>query len=447
VDGLTNDDGMNNRAAAIAAIHKELDRDHDFAKSLAQELVRIPSVNPKFVVDSTINREADVQAVLNRVLTGVGFSTEQWEISAGRPNLVADKAGSEERSRVLCGHVDVVPVGERSRWQVDAFGGEIVGSRLYGRGAVDMKGGIAACVAVARALRNAGIDLEGRLSLHALVDEEAGGFGAMSAVSKGRLAKAMIVAEPTWGDIMPAEGGLEWVRVTIRGRSAHSGWRFNEIFPQPDSPNRRIPGVNAIELAVRFLTALGHYESGRCRAYSHPLMPPGINTINPGVIRGGSGLGPDGLPIVMTNPAIIPDTVIIDLDMKFLPNESSAKVRTDFEAFVSSFAQSDLWMRDNPPTVQWELGGLHFAPVDTPIEHPLVQSLISSSAALGSHAKVRGLEAVCDAAHYAGAGVAGVVFGPGGDGFHGDNEYLDLESLAVTAKVIASAVIQWCGVK
>jgi acetylornithine deacetylase len=85
--------------------------------------------------------------------------------------------------------------------------------------------------------------------------------------------------------------------------------------------------------------------------------------------------------------------------------------------------------------------------MDTPIEHPLVQSLISSSVALGAHANVRGLEAVCDAAHYAGAGVAGVIFGPGGDGFHGDNEYLDLESMRVTAKVIASAVIQWCGVK
>ena len=438
---------MSANAQLISAVQGQIEQDRDFAIDLAQKLVRIPSVNPKFVEDPAINREADVQAVLNEVMIEEGFSTEQWETYPGRPNLIAEKAGSEERSLILCGHVDVVPVGELSRWNVDPFGGEISNGRLYGRGSADMKGGLVACVAATRALRKLGVDLEGRLAFHALVDEEAGGFGAIDAVARGRIAKAMIVAEPTAGIIKPAEGGLEWIRVTIRGRNAHSAWRFNEIYPQQDLPGRRLPGVNAVDLATRFLDALRHYEAGRCRAYSHPLMPPGVNTINPGVIHGGSGLGANGLPTVMTNPAIIPDTVVIDLDMKFLPNETSADVRADFEAFVANFAQSDLWLRDHPPTVQWELGGLHFPPMDTPVEHPIVRSLMSATSALGQEPKLRGLEAVCDAAHYAQAGVAGVVYGPMGDGIHGDNEYLDLASLTTTAKVIASAVIDWCGVR
>ncbi|TGV62820.1 acetylornithine deacetylase, partial [Mesorhizobium sp. M00.F.Ca.ET.158.01.1.1] len=91
---------------------------------------------------------------------------------------------------------------------------------------------VAACVAAAHAIRKAGITLQGRLAIHSVVDEEAGGFGAMDAVKKGKLAKAVLVAEPTWGDVLPVEGGLEWARVTIRGRNAHSALRYNEIYPQ-----------------------------------------------------------------------------------------------------------------------------------------------------------------------------------------------------------------------
>ena len=298
-----------------------------------------------------------------------------------------------------------------------------------------------------RAIRAAGIDLKGRLSLHSVVDEEAGGFGAMEAVRRGRLAKAILVAEPTWGDVLPAEGGLEWARVTIRGRAAHSAWRYNEIFPQRDEPGRLEPGVNAIELAMRFIEALRHYEAGRCRSLSHPLLPPGMNTINVGVIRGGAGLGFDGLPVIMTNPAIIPDVAVLDLDMKFLPQETSADYRRDFEAFVHHFAQTDAWLRANPPEIAWELGGLHFPPLDTPLDHPLVRSLVERKSALGKPPAIKGFTAVCDAAHYAGAGVAGVIFGPSGDGFHGDDEYVEIASLVDTAKVIAASAIDWCGLR
>jgi acetylornithine deacetylase len=309
-----------------------------------------------------------------------------------------------------------------------------------------MKGGVAACVAAARAIRRAGLDLAGRLAIHAVVDEEAGGFGAMDAVKRGKLAKAVLVAEPTWGDVLPAEGGLEWVRVTIRGRTAHAGWRYNEVYPQRHTADRLEPGVNAIDLANRFLSALRHYELDRGRAKDHPLVPVGLNTINVGVIQGGAGLGANGLPTIMTNPAIIPDVVVMDLDMKFLPNESSAGVRRDFEAFVHHFARTDAWMRDHPPTVHWELGGLHFPAMNTPVEHPLVRSLVEHKTRLGKAPDIRGFVAVCDAAHYAGAGVDGVIFGPSGDGFHGVDEYVDIESLVESTKVIAASVIDWCGI-
>ncbi len=432
---------------AVAAAQAAIEAGRDALIGLTRDLVRIPSVNPKFQADPALNREADVQAMLDPLLRQEGFATEQFDVFPGRPNLIADRPGTEERSLILCGHVDVVPVGERGRWSVDPFGGEIKDGRLYGRGAIDMKGGLAACIAAVQAIRAAGLTLEGRLSIHAVVDEEAGGFGAMEAVRRGRLARAVLVAEPTWGDVLPAEGGLEWARVTIRGRAAHSAWRYNEIFPQRDEPGRLEPGVNAIALATRFIEALRHYEAGRCRALSHPLLPPGMNTINVGVIRGGAGQGPDGLPLIMTNPAIIPDIVVIDLDMKFLPQEGSDGYRRDFTAFVAHFAATDDWLRVHPPEVAWELGGLHFPPLNTSVDHAIVQSLVARKTALGRPPGIKGFTAVCDAAHYAGAGVAGVIFGPSGDGFHGDNEYVEVDSLVETAKVIAATVIDWCGVR
>lgn len=438
---------MADKETAIEKVWKLLDEEAGYVVGLTQDIVRIPSVNPRFVTDAEQNREAAVQDRLQQETEALGFKSDRWEVFPDRPNLVADLAGDEDKSLILCGHIDVVPIGEKSGWTADPFGGEIKDGRLYGRGAVDMKGGLAACFAAARAIRKAGIQLQGRLSIHAVVDEEAGGFGAIDAVKKGKLAKAAIVAEPSWGDVHPCEGGLEWLRVTIPGQQGHSAMRFNEIWPQRDEPGRLRPAVNAIDIAARFLEALRQFENSRCRYLQHPLLPPGMNTINVGVIRGGAGLGPDGLPMVMTNPAIIPDTVAIDIDYKFLPQQTKEEIRSEFETFVRNFCEQDLWLQKNPIKVEWELGGLHFPPMNTPVDHPIVQSLVRRQTQVGKAPRVRGFEAVADCAHYAGAGVDAVIYGPSGDGFHGYDEYVDIASLHETTKTIAAAVIDWCDIR
>ena len=358
--------------AAKSAVLASIDR--DFLVGLVADLVRIPTVNPKFEANEALNREPDLQAHLAGVMQSVGLETELFDALPGRPNLIGHSRGTDARSLVLNGHVDVVPTGDVSLWTVDPFGGTIKDGRLYGRGALDMKAGVAAGVAAVKALRDAGVALEGWLDLHAVLDEEAGGFGSIEAVKRCRQPAAVAVLEPTWGAILPAEGGLDWVRVTIRGRTGHAGWRYNEIFPQPDVPGRIVPGINAVELGNRFLSALREFERERTRRLSHPLMPPGVNTINPGIVVAGAGLGPNGLPAILTNPAIIPDVFVIDLDYKFLPQEDPREVRAEFERFVHHFAQTDAWLRDNPPTVAWDLYGLYFPPIEMPADHPLVRS-------------------------------------------------------------------------
>ncbi|RXH31895.1 acetylornithine deacetylase [Bradyrhizobium nanningense] len=438
---------MGNLEAAVKAAWKFIDEERSYATELTQRLVRIPSVNPKFVKDSLQNRESEVQDLVESELTSIGMTIERWDVFPDRPNVVGQITGSEERSLLLCGHIDVVPVGDRGAWTVDPFGGEIRNGKLYGRGAVDMKSGVAAAIGAIRGIQRAGIELEGRVALHSVVDEESGGFGAIDAVKRGHHARAAVITEPSWGDILVCEGGLEWIRVTITGRAGHSSLRYNEIWPQRDRPDRMRRAVNAIDIAARFLDALEKFESSRCRNRQHPLLPPGMNTISVGAIRGGAGLGPDGLPLIMTNPAIIPDVAVIDLDYKFLPNQTKEEIRSEFEQFVHHFCQQDLWLQKNPIKVEWELGGLHFPPMDTPPDHPIAQSLLNRRTQLGGKPKISAMIAVTDAAHYAGPGRGSVICGASGDGAHGEDEYVEIASLEETTKTLAAAIIDWCGVK
>lgn len=433
---------------ALKAVLDVIDADQDHVVALTQDLVRIPSVNPKFQTQQGLNREGDVQDRVEEELRPLGFDIDRWDALPGRPNVTGDLPGSDEKSMILCGHVDVVPVGDGNAWSRDPFGGQLEDGRIWGRGAVDMKGGVAACISAARAIRNAGVELEGRLSIHTVVDEEAGGFGAIDLVEKKKLATHAIIAEPTWGDVIPAEGGLSWVRVTIFGKQAHAGWRFNSIWPQHDAPGRLEPGVNAIELANRFLNALRDFETSRCFHSNHPLMPAGLATINPGTIMGGAGMGDDGNPAVMTNAAMIADVATMVLDYKFMPQEDFAEVKREFEDFVAHFAAMDPWMRENPPKIEWNLWDLYFPPMNTPVDHPLTQSVLRRATEVQVEKPViKGFEAVTDAAHYAGKGVVPVIYGPSGDGFHGDNECVDVDSLIETTKVIAASVLDMCGVK
>ncbi|MBM3517137.1 MAG: ArgE/DapE family deacylase [Alphaproteobacteria bacterium] len=423
-----------------------IEADRDFVIQLTRDMVRIPTVNPKFVLDPAVNKEPEHQGFLEGVLKELDFSTEQLEALPDRPNLVGAWPGDPERSLIICGHVDVVPEGERELWTTEPYGSEIRDGRIYGRGTLDMKGGIAAGIAACRALKRAGIKLKGSLEIHAVVDEEAGGAGAIDLIRRGRLAKAVLVAETTGGAIAPVEGGLEWVKVTIHGRAAHSGRRYNAIYPQRFGANRPEPGVSAIDIGVRFLTLVRELEREWAARKQHPLLPPGITTINPGVVIGGSGIGAEGRPRNLYNNAIIPDVCVMEFGMKYLPTETSAQVRREFEDFVHHFAQTDHWLRQHPPIVEWDLRSVHFPPVDTPLDHPLVKHLMEARRQLGVPVEFRGYTEVCDAAHYQRAGATCVIYGPGGDRLHGPDEYVDIASLVESAKVMAATIIDWCGV-
>ena len=435
-------------SSAMADVIRRIEEDRDFVVGLSQDLVRIPSVNPKFEVGRGINREADVQHLVASQMKATGMETDSYDVFPERPNVRGYREGTDERSLIINGHVDVVPAGDLSTWSTDPFMAEIRDGKLFGRGGYDMKAGLAAALAAAKALHDCGVELEGRFEIHSVVDEEAGGSGTKEALRRGGLASAAIIAEPTQGQVMTTEPGLEWVRVTIRGRNAHAAWRYNDIYPQRPGPDRMEPGVNAAELMARFILAVAQLERDwGSRKPAHPLLPPGVNTINPGVVQAGAGLDEEGLPAVMHNPAMTPDVAVIDFDLKYLPTETSQQVRKEFEEFVRHWAMQDAWLRAHPPEVQWDLGGLHFPPFDTPADHPVVESVKRQRLALGKPAEITGFVAVCDGAHYRGEGVPPLIHGPLGGAAHGADEWVDVESIVDAAKVFAATAIDYCGVE
>ena len=206
--------------------------------ALLKDLVAIDSVNPSLVPGA--RGEADVARRIAAELMAIGLAVDITEVAPGRPNVVGTlEGGAPGRALMLCGHIDTVGVSgmERPFEPVEAEG------RLYGRGAQDMKGGVAAMIGAARAIAESGGLAAGRLIVAAVIDEEHASLGADALVTRFR-ADAAVVTEPTDLDIAVAHKGFQWIEIETRGRAAH-GSRPREALP----PGRIISASGTRQIA------------------------------------------------------------------------------------------------------------------------------------------------------------------------------------------------------
>jgi len=204
---------------------------------LAQELTRIPSVT---------GDERAAQDHVAAALTAAGLEVERFEADLARLKahprfpgmevdrqeavLVAGTLGAKgDRTLILNGHVDVVPPGDRQPWLASPWSGHVHAGRLYGRGAADMKAGLAVGIAAAAALKKSGLPLRGRLIVHSVVGEEDGGIGTFAMLDRGYRADAAIILEPTRLRIIPAQAGALSFRLRIPGRAAHASVRYEGV--------------------------------------------------------------------------------------------------------------------------------------------------------------------------------------------------------------------------
>ena len=236
-------------------------------------------------------------------------------------------------------------------------------------------------------------------------------------------------------------GGLEWLRLTVRGISGHSAGRYRSVHAGGQGT-----AVSAFDKGVKLVNAVAELERMWAVRKVSPFLPAGITTINVGAMTAGTGGGTNGIPNVMTSVSSLPDYCAIDLSLKFLPTESTAEVRAEFETYIHHVCQQDDWLRHNPPTIEWGLHGVSFPPAMTPSGHPGIQILAQAVRAIGLEPQVSGFAGVSDIAWFAEAGIPVVICGPGrGFNVHGVDERMMIDSYVEGVKALTVFTIAWCG--
>ena len=273
---------------------------------LTRELVRIPSVVRPGDPTAT---EAAVARYVEAWLTKQGFDLEVQEVAPGRPNVLAWLGEAEGgRSLLLEGHTDVVTEGDPAEWTHPPFAAELADGRIYGRGAADMKGGVAAMMIAAAAIKRSGTALGGRLVLGALVDEEGEMIGVkhLCTTPIGRGLSAAIVCEPEQNEVCLEQRGVVWARIAIRGRMAHGAM-----------PEAGVNPITALGALLQEVPAPERRFRKLCRKSPH-LRPP---TVTPTVVRA---------PVQGVEQAnVIPSRVRALLDIRLTSGPDEATVASE----------------------------------------------------------------------------------------------------------------------
>lgn len=410
---------------------------------ILQDMVRLPSVTHPPGGD-----EGRVQGYVAELFRRMGLEVDVFEPTDvpglaehegywpgldynGRPNVVGVwKGQGGGRDLILNGHCDVVPEGPHERWSDDPFSGTVKNGRLYGRGSVDMKGGIAAMSMAVQVLKDCGIKLKGDVILESVVNEELGGYnGTLACIVRGYRADAAIVTEPSDLKIEPANKGGQAYRITVDGVGAHTSFWWE--------------GVSALDKAILIKREIERFSKIRFEQtrnnilYSDPEVYP-IPALTDCIYSFHAG-----------DPAImgVPQQASMELMIDVLPGESLEEVRCAFERAVMEAAAKDPWLKDHPPHMEYaDMRGIY--PTQMDLSNPIIEILKASYRDICKReAKVCGFESACDAMMFnLFSDTPALIFGPGQLGLaHRPDEYMDLEQLFEAVKILAIAVVDFCG--
>lgn len=416
----------------------------DEATAFLRELVACATAVRSPVTPEFLAETKQCRSLVAAMLAELGCGVHEWETENGYPTLAARLPGSGDgRSLTFNGHIDVVPVGDTSAWTRDPWAGEIENGKLYGRGTADMKAGLVSMIFALKSLQEAGYRPAGDVWFHVVSDEELVGLGTRECIEKFPATDAVLDAEPTDLTIIPTEGGLEHLRIEIEGREAHAGSRWRNLAPGEDGP-----GVNAVEKGVKLVTAIQDLERQWVNRKSHPLFPPGYNSILPAIFIGGPGGGQDGQLNVVNNPGTMANYCAIEYNIWYYPDEPCEQVKAEFEAFVQAFCQTDEWLKEHPPKLTWGLRQVTFPAFETAPDHPFIKLLGHNVQQVGVQPDIKGFSAASDLAWYAQAELPGCLFGPGGIAqAHSPDEYVSLADFYRGIEICALQLATWCGVE
>ncbi len=410
---------------------------------LLQALIRFDTTTHAH--DEPARQEAELQSHLAERLTAAGAEVELSEPDpaivaghqmvpdgftfTGRPQLVARFPGSSGGpSLLLNGHIDVVGVEPREEWTHDPLAATVEGGFVHGRGACDMKGGVACMVFASQVLADLGIRLAGDLIVNTVTEEESTGAGGL--VSARTLqAEAAIVPEPSGLGVWIACRGSLLPTITVEGRAGHAGLPLRD------------PGtggaVNAIEKAAVVLDAIRRLREEWSLRPAHPYLS--AADCVPTLIQGGEW--------IVSYPA----RCRIDCHIEYLPEQADAggwgsAVEREFEDRIQRAADADPWLREHPPRVEWIVGGV--PPAQVSVDEPIVKAALAATAAVGRGGRLGGLDNWHDGATLTvEAGIPAICLGPGDIQLaHAVDEKVPIADLVACTQAIAITAMRFCGI-
>jgi acetylornithine deacetylase len=364
--------------------------------------------------------EPDVGLIADHPLVPDHFSF------AGRPQLVARFAGAGGgRTLLLNGHVDVVDADPQEGWLSHPFIGDARDGAVWGRGACDMKGGVASMVVAAETLAEMRIRLRGDLVVNTVTDEESTGAGGLVSARTLR-ADGAIVPEPTSLGIAIACRGSLLPTLTVQGRTGHAG--------SPPRHHDDGGNVNAIDKAIYLIDAVRRLRDDWSLHRAHPYLAPADCVTTS--IRGGDWI------------VSYPGSCVVNFHIEYLPasdgSDPAAHVCAEFEDWVMRAASADPWLRTHPPRVQWLVGGV--PPAAVAGDAAIVQLLAGADRALGRRGELSGFDNWHDGASLiVEGGIPSVCYGPGRLAVaHTVDEQVPVDDLVNCCQGIAVAAMRFC---
>ncbi|WP_172327500.1 ArgE/DapE family deacylase [Mangrovicoccus sp. HB161399] len=328
------------------------------------------------------------------------------------------------RSLILQGHVDVVPAGPEALWTSPPYEADIRGGRMYGRGAGDMKSGLACAIFALDALRACGWQPAATLYLESVIEEESTGNGALMTHLHGYRAEAALIPEPTGESLVRANTGVIWFRIEFSGIPCHVS-QMGE-------------GQNAIDAAIRIIGEMREMERiWNARRGENPLfagLAKPIN-LNVGKIEGGEWA------------SSVPAAAAVDFRISLLPGWKADECAAEIERHLREIASEDPYLSENPPKLIWNgfmAEGYELAPGS---EAEAVLGRAHEAAAgrpMGSHVMPAYLDARVHALY---EGIPALNYGPVAGVLHGIDEWVEIESLRRVTLAIALFIAEWCGLE
>ena len=382
-----------------------LNIDREYLIQTLADLIGINSINPQLVPGG--RGEAEIAAYIAKALRHLNLQVIMHEPEAGRVSVVGRLQGTGSgRALMLNGHLDTVGV----EGMPEPFAATIRNGKMYGRGAFDMKGSLAACMTALKALVDSKAAFNGEVLLAAVADEEYFSLGTADIVSRYKVDGA-IVTEATEMNLCRAHKGFVWLEVETFGRAAH-GSRFDE-------------GVDANMMMGRFLAELDKLEKDLRARSPHPLVGP--PSLHAALINGGSGLS--------TYAA----NCKLKIERRTIPGETEAQVVGELQKIIDQLTAADSNFKATVNALCTR------EPFEVAENAEIVRTVEKAAAQVrGISPRHIGQTFWMDSALLAAAGIETVVIGPIGAGAHADEEWVDIQSLVDLAQILAETALEYC---